>query len=152
MREEIEVLYMRMVIRPIEQWQAKKSISTLNKKNSADSPDLAVQEIDDNFLAGIVERPDFKLDQSEKLQLNMHLNFITETLLGLSAEELGYFFLVYDCQPFSENLIQRSLCLLFKYNQSNLNRSLTLLSNLSQKLQSFNPQNTDEADRWISSV
>jgi hypothetical protein len=35
----------------------------------------------------------------------MHLNFITETLLGLSAEELGYFFLVYDCLPFSENLI-----------------------------------------------
>jgi hypothetical protein len=45
----------------------------------------------------VVERPEFKLDQSEKLYLNMNLNFITETLLGLSAEELGYFFLVYDC-------------------------------------------------------
>lgn len=87
----------------------------------------------------------------------MHLNFITETLLSLSAEELGYFFLVYDCQPFSENLIQRSLCLLFKYNQSNLNRSLTLLSNLSLKLSSFRIEKhevniKDEADKWLSSI
>ena len=88
---------MRMVIRPIELWQAKKTLVNLTKKNGGDQPDLSVQENDDNFLAGVVERPEFKLDQSEKLYLNMNLNFITETLLGLSAEELGYFFLVYDC-------------------------------------------------------
>jgi len=45
----------------------------------------------------MVERPDLKLDQPEKLLLNMHLNFITETLLDLSAEEIAYFFLIYDC-------------------------------------------------------
>jgi len=35
-REEIEVLYMRMVIRPIELWQAKKTLANLTKKNSGD--------------------------------------------------------------------------------------------------------------------
>ena len=35
-REEIEVLYMRMVIRPIESWQSKKTLLNLTKKNSGD--------------------------------------------------------------------------------------------------------------------
>jgi hypothetical protein len=45
----------------------------------------------------------------------MHLNYVMETLIGLSAEQLAYFFLMYDCQPLSENLIQRSLSVLLKY-------------------------------------
>jgi hypothetical protein len=51
-----------MVIRPIESWQAKKTLLNLTKKNSGDQPDSSLLEIDDNFLAGITERPDFKLD------------------------------------------------------------------------------------------
>jgi len=61
-REELEVLFMRVVIKPIETWQAKKTIPTLAKNKAPDQVDPSTKEIDENFLSEIVERPDLKLD------------------------------------------------------------------------------------------
>ena len=65
----------------------------------------------------------------------MHLNFVIETILGLSGEQLGYFYLMYECQPLSENLIQRSFSAIFKHAQSDLSRTYQLMSQVNQKLQ-----------------
>ena len=53
-----------------------------------------------------------------KFELDVCLNLLIETLLSLQPDQLAQLFLVYDCQPLSENIIRRSLHLLLKYSQS----------------------------------
>jgi len=35
-REEIEILYIRIVIKPIEMWQSRKALANVVKKSSSD--------------------------------------------------------------------------------------------------------------------
>lgn len=53
----------------------------------------------------------------EAIELDMSLTFLTDLLLTLSPEQIAQFYLLYDCQPFSENLIGRSLFLIIKLSQ-----------------------------------
>lgn len=48
-------------------------------------------------------------------ELELCLNYLIDTLLSLQPDHLAQLFLVYDCQPLSENLIRRSLALLLKH-------------------------------------
>jgi hypothetical protein len=43
------------------------------------------------------------------MHMNFATNFVFETLLSLQPQQIAHFFLVYDCQPFSESLIMKSL-------------------------------------------
>ena len=53
---------MRIVIKPIETWQARKALANVAKKNSSDQVSEPAYETDDNLLSEIVDRPDLKLD------------------------------------------------------------------------------------------
>lgn len=101
MREQIEVIYVRCVLKPIETFQPKPK-----KSNSKEAPvDLSIPDVNDNLLADSADTEEPKPSGQDSLLQQMHLNFVIETLLGLTAEQLAYFFLVFDCQPFSENLV-----------------------------------------------
>lgn len=63
---------------------------------------MSIPEVNDNLLTEIKdEKPDehraTKFEVQDQLSLAMHLNFVMETLLSLSTEQLAYFFLVFDC-------------------------------------------------------
>ena len=49
-------------------------------------------------------------------ELDACLNTLIDTLLCLQPDHLAQLFLVYDCQPLSENLIRRSLHLILKHS------------------------------------
>ena len=58
------------------------------------------------------------------------LTFLLEVLLSVSPEDLGLLFLVYDCQPFSESIVTKSLNLLLRYtkNEQRVNHLYQMLS------------------------
>ena len=71
---------------------------------------------DDNRSTGQTTAPSPpSFDQSDNLELEVSLNLLIETLLALQPDQLAQIFLVYDCQPLSENLIRRSLHLLLRH-------------------------------------
>ena len=50
-------------------------------------------------------------------ELDIQINFLCETLLSLRPEDVAQFFMIYDCQPFAENIIRRTLSLLIKHTE-----------------------------------
>ena len=79
----------------------------------------------------------------------MCLNILIETLLGLQPDQLAQLFLVYDCQPLSENLIRRSLHLLLKHSQlqgknTDLTRCFSAIGLLMRSLLRYNGSMTEQ--------
>lgn len=46
------------------------------------------------------------------------MNYVLETLLTLTPQQIGSLYLFYDCQPFSESLVTKSIVMVLKYSQS----------------------------------
>ena len=46
----------------------------------------------------------------------MNMNYLQETLMTLKPDQLAQLFLLYDCQPFSENFITKAILMLLKYS------------------------------------
>lgn len=130
-------MYTRLVLKPIETYQDRKSLAKAAKEEGK-ALDLSIQDVNDDLLCDISKdaqsEEKTKYDVADTLSLSMHLNYVMEVLLSLTSEQIGYFFLMYDCQPLSENLIQRSLTILFKYAQIDLSRTLALMQSLNNKL------------------
>ncbi len=78
MREQIEVVYVRCVLKPIETFQPKLKKSTKEAPN-----DLSIPEVNDNILAESIEElnDEVKLNGQDSLLQTMHVNFVMETLL-----------------------------------------------------------------------
>lgn len=95
-------------------------------------------ETDDNLLSE--QGDDLKLDNIDTLQIGIHANFVLETLLSLTPEQIAHFYLVYDCQPFCESLITKSFQIVFKFNQHDLGKTLTVISHITN---SFSKMNVD---------
>ena len=71
------------------------------------------------------------------------MNLLVETLIGLQPDHLAQLFLVYDCQPLSENLIRRSLQLLLKHSQlmgksTDLTKCFSVISLIMKSLLRYN--------------
>ena len=47
----------------------------------------------------------------------MKINYLLETILLLSGDHLASLFLMYDCQPFSESVVTKSLQLIFRLSR-----------------------------------
>ena len=67
-----------------------------------------------------IENDDFIQVQYERtlqedLLLEMSMNYLLETLMFLKPDQLAQLFLMYDCQPFSENFVSKSIQILLKY-------------------------------------
>ena len=79
----------------------------------------------------------------DDFELDIQLNFLSEILLTLKPEYIAQFFLIYDCQPFSENIIRRSLQLLIKHSQmqgqadADLSRCFHAISFILKSLQRY---------------
>jgi len=54
---------------------------------------------------------------SDSYLLEMSINYMMETLLILSPKQLACLFLLFDCQPFAENVILKIIIVLMKYSQ-----------------------------------
>lgn len=81
----------------------------------------------------------------------MHLNYVIEILLSLSATQIAYFYLCFDCQPFSENIIQRSLSVLLHHAKNNLGRTYQLMLLIESKLKpAFSEETIIDADQYVS--
>jgi hypothetical protein len=53
----------------------------------------------------------------EDILLEMSMNYMLETWLILRPEQIAQLYLLYDCQPFSESIVTKSMSMLFKYAQ-----------------------------------
>jgi len=91
MREQLEIVYSRVVLKPVEVWLATRN-SALSKSQTAKTE---VVETDDNLLSE--QGDDLKLENVDALQIGFHVNFVLETLLNLTPEQIAHFYLVYDC-------------------------------------------------------
>jgi hypothetical protein len=79
----------------------------------------------------------------DSFELDLSLNFLVEILLSLTPDQIAQFYLVYDCQPFAENLIGRSFALLIKMSQlqgfnGSISNCFTLLQTIVRVLNRFN--------------
>jgi len=45
------------------------------------------------------------------------MNYILETFIMLGGENVSKLFLLYDCQPFSDNVVGKSFLMLIKWAQ-----------------------------------
>ena len=135
MREQLEIVYSRVVLKPIEVWLATRNSQALSKSQPAK---IEVVETDDNLLSEQACLDDLKLDNIDTLQIGIHANFVLETLLSLTPEQIAHFFLVYDCQPFCESLITKSLQIVIKFNQHDLGKTLTVISAITNSFSKMN--------------
>jgi len=79
----------------------------------------------------------------DSIELDLSLNFLVEILLSLTPDQIAQFYLVYDCQPFAENLIGRSFALIIKMSQlqgfnGSISNCFTLLQTIVRGLNRFN--------------
>jgi hypothetical protein len=51
----------------------------------------------------------------EDILFEMSMNYMLETWLLLRPEQIAQLYLLYDCQPFSESIVTKSMSMLFKY-------------------------------------
>lgn len=46
------------------------------------------------------------------MEIEMEINSLVDLLVEIKIDHLAQMFLIYDCQPFSENIIRRSISIL----------------------------------------
>jgi len=91
MREQLEIVYSRVVLKPVEVWLATRNAGLSKSQNVK----TEVVETDDNLLSEQGEDP--KLENVDAVQISFHVNFVLETLYNMTPEQIAHFYLVYDC-------------------------------------------------------
>lgn len=99
---------------------ALKPAITLAKRLAAKKQESAAQECAAKKGAEESDNDEFiqvahqDCSQQEDLLLEMRINYLLETILLLRGEHLAALFLLFDCQPFSDSVVTRSLQLVFR--------------------------------------
>lgn len=100
MREELEVGFVRCVIKPL-----------LSRYKDLTEKDFVLSEAEES---GNLQTTQTASDA----QFLMSLAFVEETLLSQSPKELAWLLLNYDCQPFSYAIVQTCLTLINKFSEA----------------------------------
>lgn len=138
-REEIDLLYGKVVLKPalvaeatIEQGKEQTEQEGQEKKQKGpstgassetdprdsgsdlgdDEPELDLLHEDNVSIVN--PNINFNLQPSSEkkhaiMRRDIAFDYISEVLLSLSGEQLSIMYLLYDCQPFSESLVSKSI-------------------------------------------
>ncbi|CDW90832.1 sec7 domain containing protein [Stylonychia lemnae] len=142
LREELELLLIKVALKPCIQLAKKLVPNDLTRSSSATSESKPIKEncSDDENEDFIQINPERSVQ--DDLLLEMNVNFLIETILLLRPEQIASLYLMYDCQPFSENFITKSLLMIFKVAQKDSAKYLSFYQLLVKKLSQLkiNPQ------------
>jgi len=95
----------------LKKQEAAKSASSKENEAAKKSVDESDAE-NDEFI-----QVNYDKTQQEDLLLEMKINYLLETILLLRPDHLASLFLMYDCQPFSESVLTKSLLLIFRLSR-----------------------------------
>jgi len=100
MREEVEVMYTKVVLKPLELINMKIMHAEETKKQEGSDSDEDITKAPQlQEVVGAGELTGSPMGQAEsKMFVDMHTNFAFETLMSFTPGQLAQFFLVYDCQ------------------------------------------------------
>eukprot|EP00347_Sterkiella_histriomuscorum_P023819 403333278 len=148
LREELEVLLAKIALKPALKLLKKIGISDINKSNlntqSANgSSKLVIPESPKKQEESDEENEEFiRINHERSVQddllLEININYLLETLLLLKPEQLSSLFLLYDCQPFSENIITKSLVIILRVAQQSPEQYCQIYKKLVDKFSNFN--------------
>jgi hypothetical protein len=99
-------------------------------------------------------------NEVNQFELDIQINFLSETLLSLKPEYVAQFFMIYDCQPFAENIIRRSLSLLIKHTEiqgqatNDLKRCFGSISHILKSLMRYDASliATDNTTKFMQNI
>jgi hypothetical protein len=118
----MEVMFTKVVLKPLELITLKIVTTKEEKKKDEAKGSDSDEDISKvpylNEVVGAGELTGSPLGQTEsKMFVDLHTSFVVEILMSLTPEQMAQFFLLYDCQHFSENIIQRSIYLVLKLSR-----------------------------------
>lgn len=99
-------------------------------------------------------------NEVNQFELDIQINFLSEILLSLRPEFVAQFFMIYDCQPFAENIIRRTLALLIKHTEiqgqatNDLKRCFGAISNVLRSLMRYDAGliSGDSSNKYMQNI
>jgi hypothetical protein len=146
----------------VKETAQKGDASTGSSMNdSAKSSDLGDDEpeldlLQEEYVAiGSQSQINFNLQPAQEkkhalVRKEISFMYISEILLSLSGSQISLLYLLYDCQPFSESLISKSVGALFRYYQKSQNpqdqvKFRCICTKLIEKFKHVSPDVTEHA-------